>query len=263
MPEAREKILIIDDNITNLDIVRKSLEGRYDVVLMPSGEKALGILRKIKPDLILLDVEMPELDGFQVIEKIKKMPAPICNIPVIFLTAKNDNSSEFEGLNLGAVDYISKPFSFPLLLKRVELHLELDRQKRELLNYSTNLEQMVVAKTRVITELQYSVVHVLADMVERRDSATGGHLLRTSNYLKILLKKAVEEKVYKDKLENIDFELLVDCTNELRAIGDIMMASNPDIELCPGTVGQLGIMIFETSKKLEVALKIDNISLSV
>ncbi len=204
--EKKAKIIVVDDNVTNLNIVRKALEDQYDLMLLPSGEKALKILQKVEPDLILLDVEMPGMSGFDVIQEIKKMPQPICEVPVIFLTAKDDTSSEFEGLELGAVDYIIKPFSFPLLLKRVELHLKLAHQHRELQSYSTNLEGMVREKTQVITQLQYAVVHGLADMVEKRDGSTGGHLERTRNLLKVFMEKIIAIKAYPE-LENIDVEL--------------------------------------------------------
>ncbi len=217
----KNKIMVVDDNVTNLNIVRKALEQKYDAILLPSGEKALAILQKVQPDLILLDVEMPGLNGFDVIQEIKKMPSHISDIPVIFLTAKDDITSEFEGLDLGAVDYIIKPFSFPLLLKRVELHLKLAHQQKELLNYSTNLEQMVRDKTEVIRELQYAVVHVLSDMVEKRDGSTGGHLLRTRNYIKVLIQKVIEEGIYPDEFgSDIDVDLYAQAS-QMHDVGKI------------------------------------------
>ncbi|MFI3254147.1 MAG: response regulator [Eubacteriales bacterium] len=206
-------IMVIDDNVTNLNVARNALEEKYDVYLLPSGEKALKGLKKITPDLILLDVEMPEMSGFEVIQKIKEMGAPISDIPVVFVTAKDDTGSEYEGLNLGAVDYIIKPFSFPLLLKRVEIHLKMDAQQKELQHYSENLEKMVDKKTETIQKktesiqkLQYAIVRTFADMVEKRDRSTGAHVFRTSEYLKILLNVALEDKVYEDELEDVSVE---------------------------------------------------------
>ncbi len=106
----KKKIMVVDDNITNLNIARSALEKDYDVFLMPSGDKALKVFTKIQPDLVLLDVEMPELNGFEVIQKIKELEYPMNETPVIFVTAKDDASSECEGFNLGAVDYVIKPF---------------------------------------------------------------------------------------------------------------------------------------------------------
>ncbi len=231
MEEQRIKIMVIDDNITNLNIARKALEDLYDVILIPSGEKALSLFTRITPDLILLDVEMPGLNGFDVIKQLKASEPPVSQIPVIFVTAKDDNNSEFEGLNLGAVDYITKPFSFPLLRKRVELHLALIKQQNELYNYSQNLEKMVLEKTKVISDLQFDIIHVLSDMVERRDGSTGGHLLRTQNYLKVLLEAVQFENIYKDELEGIDIDIFTHASQ----LHDVGKMSIPDsILLKPG-----------------------------
>ncbi len=201
MIKEKRKIVIVDDNVTNLSIARKALCDEYAVVLIKDGAMALAEIPKIKPDLILLDVEMPGLSGFDVIKSIKReMPEPLCSIPVIFLTAKDDGESEFEGLNLGAVDYVIKPFSTALLKKRVELHLKL-------YDYSTNLQTIVEEKTSHIKELQYAIVYALAEMVERRDHHTGGHINRTSKYLKTMLNQIFSDGAYKDDLENIDVEL--------------------------------------------------------
>lgn len=213
----KAQIMIIDDNVTNLNIARMALEGHYDVLLIPSGEKALKLFERITPDLILLDVDMPDMNGFDVIKEIKKSPHPVHNVPVIFVTAKDDSNSEFDGLNLGAVDYIIKPFSFPLLLKRVELHLQLQR-------YNQHLEKMVEDKTKVISELQYSIVHVLSDMVERRDGSTGRHLIRTRNYLKVLLDEVKQQNLYPDEFNDMDEELFLHASQ----LHDVGKMSIPD-----------------------------------
>ncbi len=196
-----EKIMIIDDNVTNLSIARKALCDEYNVVLIKDGAMALAEIPNTKPDLILLDVEMPELSGFEVIEKIKNdMAEPYKSIPVIFLTAKDDGVSEFQGLNLGAVDYVRKPFSTALLKKRVELHLKLH-------NYNNNLKNMVKEQIAHIEELQYAVVYAMSEMVERRDHTTGGHILRTSKYLKALMNKLIDNSVYANELSGIDVDM--------------------------------------------------------
>ncbi len=205
--QNRSRVMVVDDNVTNLNIARKALEEEYDVMLIPSGEKAIEVLNKIQPDLILLDIEMPGMDGFTAINRIKAMPTPICDIPIIFLTAKAEAESEFEGLNLGALDYITKPFSVPLLLKRVQLHLKLAKQQKELMRYSNNLEEMVSEKTKDIIELQYAVVYVMADMVERRDGSTGGHLSRTRQFMKELLDEVVDRGMHSELMDGIDNEM--------------------------------------------------------
>ncbi len=196
-----KKIMIIDDNITNLNIARKALCDEYSVVLIKDAKMVLAEIPNTKPDLILLDVEMPELSGFEVIEKIKdELPEPYKSIPVIFLTAKDDGVSEFQGLNLGAVDYVRKPFSAALLKKRVELHLKLH-------SYNTDLKRMVKEQVAHIEELQYAVVYAMSEMVERRDHTTGGHILRTSEYLKALMKQLIKDSPYSQELSAYDLDM--------------------------------------------------------
>lgn len=222
--EPKMQVMIIDDNLTNLNIARIALEQQYDVLLIPSGEKALKLFERVTPDLILLDVDMPGMNGFEVIKQIKQSSYLVRSVPIIFLTAMNDSGSEYEGLNLGAVDYITKPFSFPLLLKRIELHLQLQQ-------YSHHLEKMVMEKTKVISQLQYSIVQVMSDMVERRDGSTGKHLMRTQNYLKVLFGEVKHQDIYHDELHDADENLYIHAS----LLHDIGKISIPDrILLKPG-----------------------------
>ncbi len=233
MAESYKKmqIMVIDDNVTNLHIARKALENLHDVTLVQTGEKALYLFERFTPDLILLDVDMPGISGFDLIKKIKNLPPPTRDIAVIFLTAVDDTKSEFEGLNLGAVDYITKPLSFPLLQKRVELHLSLVKQQRELHNYSHNLEKMVEAKANVITELQNAIVTVLSNMVERRDGSSAGHLVRTKKYMNLFLHIVKDANIYPEELENINIDLFTQAS-QLHDVGN--MSIPDDILLKPG-----------------------------
>jgi putative two-component system response regulator len=158
------------------------------------------ILEKTTPDLILLDIEMPEMSGYEVIKKLREMPK-VRDIPVIFLTAKNDDGSELEGLSLGAIDYISKPFSPPLLVKRIENHLKLEIQKKQLQEFNDSLQEIVRAKTKNIVDLQQVLIRSMADLVEQRDENTGGHVERTQNYVRILLEACIEQNVYKEEID--------------------------------------------------------------
>lgn len=236
---CKMQIMIIDDNVTNLNVARTALEKDYYVLLIPSGEKALKLFERVTPDLILLDVDMPGMNGFEVIKQIKHSPHPVRTVPVIFLTAKDDSSSEFDGLNLGAVDYITKPFSFPLLLKRIELHLQLQR-------YSQSLEKMVEEKTRVITELQYSIVHVLSDMVERRDGSTGGHLIRTQQYLKVLLDEVRKQRLYGDELKDVD-DYMFTQASQLHDVGKMSIPDSILLKAGRLTPGEFEIMKTHTT----------------
>src|SRR5215469_5947678 len=175
MENVRHKIIIVDDNMANLTMGRNMLRTFYEVYPAPSGAKLFEILENIIPSLILLDIEMPEMSGYEAIKKLKA-DSRFADIPVIFLTAKSDEQSELEGLDLGAVDYVSKPFSAPLVLKRIANHLLLVQQrddlkasKAALQDYADNLEEKVREKTKEVVNLQNAILTTLADMVEFRD----------------------------------------------------------------------------------------------
>lgn len=214
------KVMIIDDNVTNLSIAKSALEGQYTILPVTSGEQALKLLGRIKdlPNLILLDIEMPELNGFEVISKLKK-DDKTKDIPVIFLTAHDESSSELEGLSLGAVDYIKKPFSIPLLQKRLELHLQIIEQNKALEEYNSNLEAMVDKKTKTILELQYAIISTVADLIGKRDGYTGEHVNRTQKYVDILTREVIN-KGYGGNLTEQDVNI-ISLTSKLHDIGKI------------------------------------------
>ncbi|MDR2745558.1 MAG: response regulator, partial [Desulfovibrio sp.] len=175
MEHSRKLIMLVDDNRTNLLAGKTALSEDYTVLTVPSAAKMLEAVEWRRPELILLDVDMPEMNGFEAIKILKGRPETQ-DIPVIFLTALSECSNELEGLQLGAVDYIAKPFSPPLLRQRIMLHLLLENQKRELQNYNDNLQDMVEAKTKTILKLQNKILAAMAEMVEGRDGTTGDHI---------------------------------------------------------------------------------------
>jgi len=221
---------MVDDDITNLNIARNNLSGIYSIVTVPSGEKLFSLLDKITPSLILLDIEMPEMNGYEVMKKLKEK-ATTAHIPVIFLTAKIDPTSEIEGLNLGAVDYITKPFSRELLIKRIDLHILIEKQKRELLTYSLSLESEVGKQTQTVLELQNAIIKIIAELVECRDSITGGHIERTQHYIRLLIDFLLEHEIYVDELSNWDIDLFV-MSSQLHDVGKITIRD--DILMKPG-----------------------------
>jgi len=218
--------MLVDDNITNLTVGNNILKQDYNIMTLNSAERLFQVLNKITPDLILLDIEMPEMNGFEAI-KILKEKNEFKDIPVIFLTAKIDADSELEGLTLGAIDYIGKPFSPPLLLKRLELHLlllsqkkELSNQQRELMKFNENLQQMVDEKTETVVELKNAILSTMAELVDRRDSNTGGHIERTQRYLSILLDALLKNSEYAKEVLDWDNDLLLQSA-QLHDIGKI------------------------------------------
>jgi len=226
METGRNKIILVDDNMANLAVGRNLLKVFYEVFPAPSAAKLFEILENIIPDLILLDIEMPETNGYEAIKKLKSS-ANFSDIPVIFLTSKTDEGSELEGFNLGAVDYISKPFSGPLLLKRIENQLLIVRQKKDLLanqaalqDYADNLEIKVLEKTREVTNLQNTVIAAVADLVEFRDGCTGGHTSRTRLYLEVMINELIRRKVYMSEISKWNMDILLSSV-QLHDVGKI------------------------------------------
>jgi putative two-component system response regulator len=222
MESKRKRIFLVDDNLSNLTLGKNMLKMFYEVYPIPSAEKLFECMERLVPDLILLDVEMPEIDGYEAIRRLKSSAAS-ADIPVIFLTSKCDEGSELTGLNLGAVDYVFKPFSAPLLLKRIETHLLLALRQKELRLRNENLSEAVREKTRQVADLESAVLNVVADLVEFRDGVTGGHVSRTQKYLHFLIEGLTEDGVYADEISgwNIGFLLL---SAQLHDVGKIAIS---------------------------------------
>ena len=192
-----EKIMIVDDNMANLIIARKTLEEVYEVIPVSSGISALECLNDMPdlPDLVLLDIDMPNVNGFQVISEMKNKKK-LADIPTIFLTAQDDDITELEGYNLGAADYIKKPYTANLLKKRVDIQIQLIRQKRELEEYNSGLSNSVQEKTKRFVELQYSVVEMLLNIIDKRDSHAGLHARRVEKDMDVFLSYLVRNEKY-------------------------------------------------------------------
>jgi len=214
-----KKVVLVDDDYSNLINGKNVLKRHYEVFTVPSGEKLFELLKQIVPDIILLDVEMPVMNGYAVLRELKKNPVT-AEIPVIFLTALRDVGSELEGLTLGAVDYISKPFSPPLFLQRIGSHLASETQKQQLREYGNRLSQMVDEKTQTITELQTVIFSVLANIVEYRDDGTGAHISRTQRYLQALIDGLTDKNYYREEIEGWDVPLIL-LSSQLHDIGKV------------------------------------------
>ncbi|MCL2762165.1 MAG: response regulator [Treponema sp.] len=230
MENNRKRIIMVDDDRTNLTVARNALIDSYDVFTVSSGEKLFLLLQKLTPDLILLDVDMPEMNGYEVIKILKRSKAT-ADIPVIFLSVLINPESEIIGLDLGAVDYLFKPFSRDLLLKRISLHLLLEEQRRELKRYTSNLEGIVVEKTQTVYDLQNAILNALAEFVECRDDMTGRHIERTQNYLRLLVNFLLKNDVYKKEITSWDINFFV-MSSQLHDVGKI--AIRDSILLKPG-----------------------------
>jgi putative two-component system response regulator len=234
--DKRPMVVIVDDNIANLKIAKSVLSDSFDVFTVPSAAKLFDLLDRNSPAMILLDIDMPETDGFAAIKILKDNPTTR-EIPVIFLTAKSDSESELEGLNLGAIDYIAKPFLPPLMRKRVEVHLTVESQKRKLeeqartledqqkrlLDFNENLLRMVEEKTGKVLELQDALLKTVADLVESRDGVTGGHVERTQHGLSVLVSALDDLGLYREQMEGWDIPLLLQ-SSQLHDVGKISIS---------------------------------------
>jgi len=191
--------MLVDDNIANLKMGKGVLEKFYDVYALPSADKLFQFLKRVTPDLILLDIEMPGMNGYEALT-IMKGHRQYQDIPVIFVTSKTTEADEYEGLALGAIDYITKPFSASLLLKRIENHLLIQAQKAQLQGYNDNLIKIVQEKTRQVYGFQNAIINTVADLVEFRDTSTGWHVYRTQCYLQTLVEQLIKDGIYVDEL---------------------------------------------------------------
>jgi putative two-component system response regulator len=185
----KSTILVVDDTPDNLILMSSLLKNDYQVKIANNGEKALRIASSDSPpDLILLDIMMPSMDGYEVCQRLKHEPKTM-NIPVIFLTAKNEMEDEKKGLELGAVDYITKPISPPIVLARVKNHLALKAMDEFLRDQNDFLELEVMRRTKEVIAIQDVTIMVMASLAETRDSDTGNHIRRTQYYVKALAEK--------------------------------------------------------------------------
>ena len=178
----KQRILVVDDTPANIKVLNELLRDQYHVSVATSGPKGLEIAASENmPDLILLDIMMPDMDGYEVIKKLKENPKTE-KIPVLFITAKGEVEDETLGLSLGAVDYIRKPISPPIVKARVKTHMSLHL-------YQENLEDLVAARTEQLRNGYVDTVHRLTLASEYKDEDTGLHIRRVSFYTQELAKR--------------------------------------------------------------------------
>ena len=180
MEKEQDLVLIVDDNATNIDLLIGTLSDRYRLGVAKNGLKALEFVYRRKPDIILLDIMMPEMNGFEVCSRLKSEPATR-DIPVIFITAVDDASRKIKGFELGAVDYITKPFLGEEVRERVRTHLSLKSMREALADRNINLEEMVREKTVELEKMLEAAISTIVLMAEIRDPYTSGHQRRVAD----------------------------------------------------------------------------------
>lgn len=229
--DNRRTVLVVDDTPDNLSLMSGLLKDTYRVRVANGGERALVIARSDpQPDLILLDVMMPVMDGYEVCRQLKADPASR-DIPVVFLTARADQVDEQIGLELGAVDYITKPISPPIVVARVRNHLQLKQASDVLRNQNAFLEEEVERRTRDVRAIRDAAIVAMASLAETRDNETGNHIRRTQHYVGILADAMAAMPRFRDILGPETVDLLY----RSAALHDIGKVGIPDsILLKPG-----------------------------
>lgn len=187
-------ILLVDDNISNLKIAQSMLKEVYKVSLTKSGQQALEFCERNQPDLILLDVLMPGMDGFETMNKLRENPKT-ANIPVVFLTGSTGSDVEAKCFEYGAVDFITKPFVRNSMLHRIDTHLQLS-------SYRNHLEKS-------LKEIEDNIINSFSQLIECKDYETGGHVERTKKYVELLTRTLKKQGKYLDILNEEYIELLV------------------------------------------------------
>jgi putative two-component system response regulator len=224
-------ILVVDDTPDNITLLCSLLGEQYRNKVATNGVKALKIAAtEPRPDLILLDIMMPEMDGYEVCRQLKASPDTE-NIPVIFLTAKTQEGDETKGFELGAVDYITKPITPPILMARVNTHIALRNAQKFLEKQNLVLEEQVEERTSKLAALQDAIIIAMASLAETRDNDTGHHIRRTQHYVRELALCLRSLGKYSDELDNE----LISTIYKTAPLHDIGKVGVPDaILLKPG-----------------------------
>lgn len=224
-------IMLVDDVPENLKFLEDMLQNQgYNTAAFPSGTMALRAAERISPDLILLDIMMPGMDGFEVCHKLKE-DERFRNIPVIFISALDDTSNKVRAFSEGGVDYVTKPFQEKEVLSRIRTHLNLRRSQQELQKYNFHLQDLVDEKVKEIAESQVATIHALSSLAEYRDDDTGQHIYRTQAFCRLLAEQLRDNPKCSDRITD-SFIHNISCAAPLHDIGKVGIADN--ILLKPG-----------------------------
>lgn len=221
---AKNRVLIVDDAPENIWILVEALKDEYTLMVAKDGLSCLRLAHGPNPpDTILLDVVMPGMDGYEVCRQLKEDPAT-SGIPVLFVTSQNDSGNEAHGLDLGAMDYIVKPFQPALVKTRVRNQIELKKHRDQ-------LDDLVRDRTRQLALTQEVTIEAMATLAEWRDPETGGHIKRTQNYVRTLAERMRSMPAYAPLLDENTVEWLY-LSAPLHDVGKVSMPDS--ILLKPG-----------------------------
>ena len=240
--DSQKTIMIVDDTEMNIDILVEALQDDYDLIVAINGLEAIELLEEQKPDLILLDIMMPHMDGYEVLITLKKNSA-LEHIPVILLSAKTDRDSKTKGFSLGAVDYVTKPIEIIDVKIRVKTQLRFEEARLVLENQKIVLEERVKQRTLLLERTNSAAINCLVSLLETRHPETGEHIQRTQKYIKELALELQSTDEYREVLTN-DYIKLLYKSAPLHDIGKVGVSDS--IVLKPG---RLTTEEFEEMKK--------------
>ena len=243
-------ILMIDDDLATLEVINESLRSHFRTRIATRGGKGLELARlSPAPDLVLLDLELPDMNGYQVCSALKH-DATTADIPVIFLSSHSDIADITRGLELGAVDYVPKPVAPPILLARVRTQLRLREAQIHLADRNLHLESLVSertrdleAKTQDLERSQELTIVALGAVAETRDDETGDHIRRTRDYVQVLVENLLQQPGERERMPAAEWALIWKCA----PLHDIGKVGIPDRILTKR--GRLDADEFETMKQ--------------
>lgn len=239
--------MVVDDNPANLKLMEGMLRsGGYEVRSFPRGRMALAAATEKAPDLILLDIDMPEMNGFEVCERLKSS-AQLSEIPVIFLSAMNSGEDRLRAFRAGGVDYVSKPFQFEEVRARVDAHVRLRRLQREVETDNHHLQELVQIQVKKIADAQMETLFAIARLAEARDDETGRHVERVQAFCELLAVGLSKDPKYKTTVGSTWIRNIVHAS----PMHDIGKVAIPDrILLKPGPLAPEEFAIMRTHAML-------------
>lgn len=247
---TKDIILIVDDDSANLMLAHKILGEEFHVAAAKSGTAALQYLEKNIPALVLLDIKMPGMDGFETVRRMQEIKR-LRFVPVIFLTADKDPETEKKCFQAGAVDFVTKPFVSDVLLSRVRRTLELEQYRKNLESIVEEQTQLLAERTDRISRMQDSVIVGMANLIENRDGSTGEHVKNTQTYVRMIVERLRRKGLFPEELDEAAAVNIIKAA-PLHDIGKIRISDS--ILLKPGKLSpeEYGIMKQHSVFGLEV-----------